>query len=239
MVIKVKKQKKSLASQFWVPGATKERKWFQKKTGSLKKKKPQPFIVQDEYYHKAKKDGFRARSAYKLMEIQERYNIIEPDMDICDVWAAPWSFIQYTKRIIKDTWKIVWIDLKPISKYTQKNINTIVHSILDIDTLIPKVELYIGEWKKFDLMLSDIWPDTTWIKDLDQQNSVELNIKILEFSEVFLKKWWNLLLKVFKWDEFYDLIHVINRHFDRFTEIKPKACRDRSFEEFVICWGRK
>ena len=239
MVIKVKKQKKSLASQFWIPWASVHTKWFQKKTWSVKRKKPQPFIVKDEYYFKAKKEWFRARSAFKLMEIQERYWIIEPDMDICDVWAAPWSFIQYTKRIIKDTGKIVWIDLKPISKYTQKNINTIVHSILEIDTLIPKVEEYIWKGNKFDLMLSDIWPDTTWIKDLDQQNSVELNIKILEFSQTFLKKWWNLLLKVFKWDEFYDLINVINKHFDRFTEIKPKACRDRSFEEFVICWGRK
>ena len=239
MVKKIKKQKVSLASKFWVPWASKHTKGFQAKTWSKKKKKPQPFIVKDEYYYKAKKDGFRARSAYKLMEIQERYKIIEPDMDVCDIWAAPGSFIQYTKRIIKDTGKIVWIDLKPISKYTQKNINTIVHSILDIDTLIPKVEKYIWKWNKFDLILSDIWPDTTWIRDLDQHNSVELNIKIIEFSETFLKKWWNLLLKIFKWDEFYDLIKVINNHFDSFTEIKPKACRDRSFEEYVICWGRK
>jgi 23S rRNA (uridine2552-2'-O)-methyltransferase len=239
MVIKFKKQKKSLATQFGLPWASKERKGFQEKTWSVKKKKPQPFIVQDNYYHKAKLDGFRARSAYKLMEIQERFKIIESDMDICDVWAAPWSFIQYTKRIIKDTGKIVWIDLKPILKYSQSNINTIVHSILDTDTLIPKVEEFIGEWKKFDLILSDIWADTTWIRDLDQQTSVELNMKIVEFSEVFLKKWGNLLLKVFKWDEFYDLIKIINKNFDRFTEFKPDACRDRSFEQFVICWGRK
>ncbi|MDQ7010004.1 MAG: RlmE family RNA methyltransferase [Candidatus Gracilibacteria bacterium] len=239
MVIKVKKQKKSLANQFGLPGASKERKGFQTKTGSQKKKKPQPFIVQDAFFHKAKKDGFRARSAYKLMEIQERYNIIEPDMDICDVGAAPGSFIQYTKRIIKDTGKIVGIDLKPILKYTQNNINTIVHSILDIETLIPKVDEFIGKGNKFDLILSDIGADTTGIRDLDQQRSVELNEKIIEFSETFLKKGGNLLLKVFKGDEFYELTHIINKHFERFTEFKPKACRDRSFEEFVICWGRK
>ena len=239
MVIKVKKQKKSLASQFWVPWASSQRKWFQSKTGSQKKKKPQPFIVKDPFYFQAKKDGFRARSAYKLIEIQEKYNLITPDMDVCDVWAAPWSFIQYTKRIIKDTWRIVWIDLKPILKYSQSNINTIVHSIFDLDTLKPKVESFIGEWNKFDLVLSDIGPNTTGRKEIDQWNSVELNIKIVEFTDVFLKQWWNLLLKVFKWEDFGDLLSIIQREFEDLTEIKPKACRDRSFEEYIICWRKK
>ena len=160
-------------------------------------------------------------------------------MDICDVWAAPGSFIQYTKRIIKDTGKIVWIDIKPIDKYTQKNINTIVHDIFEFDTLKPKVEEYIGEWNKFDLVISDIGPNTTWRKDLDQYASVELNIEIVRFSKVFLKKWWNLLLKVFKWEDFYDLVQVVKQNFESFTEYKPNACRDRSFEEYVICFNKK
>lgn len=239
MVIKKKKQKNSLASQFGVPWASKSRKWFQNKWWSQKKKKPQPFIVKDDYYFKAKKDWYRARSAYKLIEIQEKYGLITPEMDVCDVGAAPGSFIQYTKRIIKDTGKIVWIDLKKIAPYSQTNINTIEHSIFDFDTLQPKVEACIWEGKKFDLILSDIGPNTTGIRELDQFNSVELNIKIIDFSDVFLKKWWNLLLKVFKWEDFNDLIMRIWKSFDRFTEIKPAACRDRSFEEFLICWSKK
>lgn len=239
MVIKYKKQKSSLASQFGIPWATKHRKWFQTKTGSQKKKKPQPFVVKDKFYHKAKQDGFRARSAYKLIEIQEKYNLIESDMDICDVWAAPWSFIQYTKRIIKDTGKIVWIDLKPILKYSQPNINTIVHDIFELDTLRPKVEEFIWEWNQFDLVLSDIWPNTTGRSEVDQYNSVLLNIKIVEFSDVFLKKWWNLLLKVFKWEDFYEIKEAVEKNFERFTEFKPLATRDRSFEVYIICWGRK
>jgi 23S rRNA (uridine2552-2'-O)-methyltransferase len=160
-------------------------------------------------------------------------------MDVCDVWAAPWSFIQYTKRIIKDTGKIVGIDLKKISKYSQTNINTIVHSIYDLDTLKPKVEEFIGEGNMFDLILSDIWPNTTWRKEIDQYNSVLLNIKIIEFSEVFLKKWCNLLIKIFKGEDFTDIKECIEKHFRRYTEIKPQACRDRSVEEYIICWDRK
>ncbi|MCD5380608.1 RlmE family RNA methyltransferase [Candidatus Gracilibacteria bacterium] len=239
MVIRYKKQKASLASQFNLPGAKKQRKGFQDKTGSLKKKKPQPFVVKDKFYHKAKVDGFRARSAYKLIEIQEKYNLIEPDMNICDVGAAPGSFIQYTKRIIKDTGKIVGIDLKPILKYSQSNINTIVHSITELDTLKPKVEEFIGEGNQFDLVLSDIGPNTTGRAEVDQYNSVLLNVKIVEFSEVFLKKGGNLLLKVFKGEDFYEIKEAVEKNFERFTEFKPNACRDRSFEVFVICWGRK
>ena len=160
-------------------------------------------------------------------------------MNVCDVWAAPWSFIQYIKRIIKDNGQIVWIDLKPIDKYPQRYINTIVHSIFDFETLKPKVENFIWEWKKFDLITSDIAPNTTWRKDVDQYASVELNIAILEFADVFLKKWWNVLLKVFKWEDFNDLVQVIKKKYKKFTEYKPKACRDRSFEEYVICYGKK
>ena len=216
-----------------------KKRWYQEKNTPVKKKRPAPYQMHDKYFLKAKSEWYRARSVYKLIEIQEKFELITPWMDICDVWAAPWSFIQYIKRIIKDTGQIVWIDIKKIDKYTQNNINTIEHSIFEFDTLKPKVEEYIWRWNQFDLITSDIWPNTTWRKDIDQYASVELNIEIVKFSDIFLKQWWNLLLKVFKWEDFYDLSNVIKEHFDSFTEYKPLACRDRSFEEYVICFWKK
>ncbi len=208
-------------------------------TKTIKNKKPAPYQIHDIYFQKAKREWYRARSVYKLIEIQDKFEIIKPWMNICDVWAAPGSFIQFTKKIIKDTGQIVWIDLKKIDKYSQSNINTIIHSIFDFDTLRPKVEEFIWEWNKFNLILSDIWPNTTGRKEVDQYNSIELNIAIVEFSNHFLKKWWNLLLKVFKWEDFGDLLNIINKNFIKFTEYKPKACRDRSFEEYIICYRKK
>lgn len=203
------------------------------------KKRPQPFIIQDDYFHKAKKEGYRARSVYKLIEIQEKFWIITEKMDICDIWSAPGSFIQYIKRIIKDTGQIVWIDLKPVNKYTQTNINTIVWDVFDFKKLKPEVDKFIWEWNNFDLITSDIAPNTTWRKDVDQYASVELNIEVLKFADIFLKKWWNLLLKVFKWEDIYDLIKEITPRYNKFTEFKPRACRDRSFEEYIICFSKK
>lgn len=204
-----------------------------------KQRKPAPYIMHDDYFKKAKAEGYRARSVYKLIDIQEQFQIIKPEMDVCDIGCAPWSFIQYIKKIIKDNWQIVGIDLKPVLKYSQKNINTIVSSIFDFENLKLKVEEFIWEWNKFDLVTSDIAPNTTGHKDVDQYASVELNIAILDFADHFLKKGWNLVLKVFKWEDFYELTQSIERKYERFTEHKPKACRDRSFEEYVICFNKK
>lgn len=203
-----------------------------------KTKRPKPYVMHDPYFLRAKKEGYRARSVYKLIEMQEKFELIKEWMNICDVWAAPWSFIQYIKRIIRDTGQIVGIDLKPIDKYSQKNINTIVHSVFEFDTLKPKVEHFIWTGNKFDLITSDIAPNTTGHKDIDQYNSVELNIEIVKFSDVFLKKWWNLLMKVFKWEDFIDLVNEIKPRFKTFKEFKPHATRDRSFEIYVICEGK-
>jgi len=195
--------------------------------------------MHDKYFDMAKKEGYRARSVYKLKEIQETFELIEEWMDVCDIWCAPGSFIQYIKRIIRDTGNIVGIDLKATDKYSQKNITTLVHDIFEFDTLRPRVEELIGSGNNFHLITSDIAPNTTGRKDIDQYASVELNIAILEFADEFLKPGGNLLLKVFKWEDFRDLTQEITKRYEKFTEFKPYACRDRSFEEYVICFGKK
>lgn len=205
----------------------------------VKKKRPAPYQMHDAYFKKAKAEWYRARSVYKLQEIQENFELIEEGMDVCDIWCAPGSFIQYIKRIIRDTGNIVWIDLKPTDKYSQKNITTIAHDIFEFDTLRPRVSELIGEGKNFHLITSDIAPNTTGRKDIDQYASVELNIAILEFADEFLMQWGNLVLKVFKWEDFRDLTQEIDKRYHKFTEFKPFACRDRSFEEYVICFGKK
>lgn len=217
----------------------KKKSWHQSVMQKTKKKKPAPYQMHDKYFEMAKKQWYRARSAFKLIEIQETFELIEEGMDVCDIGCAPGSFIQYIKRIIRDTGNIVGIDLKPTDKYSQKNITTLVHDIFEFDTLRPRVSELIGEGKNFHLITSDIAPNTTGRKDIDQYASVELNIAILEFADEFLMPGWNLILKVFKWEDFRDLTQEIQKRYEKFTEFKPYACRDRSFEEYVICFGKK
>lgn len=205
-----------------------------------RRKRPQPFIIKDKYFYKAKDQWFRARSAFKLEELDEKFNLVREWMNICDIGAAPGSFIQYMFRKIHHSGIIVWIDLKKIEKCGGDKVFTLQEDIFNFDVIKPKIEAILWwEGKQFDVVTSDIAPNTTGRKDVDQYASVELNIEILKFADVFLKKWGNLLLKVFKWEDFYELVKEIRLRFERFEEYKPLASRDRSFEWYVICFNKK
>ena len=208
---------------------TAQKKW------TWKSKKPAPYQMHDEYFKLAKKEWYRARSVYKLIAIQEKYDLIQKWMHVCDIGAAPWSWMQYTKRLIGEDGKLLWIDLKRIDKYSQLNIETIECDIFNYPKVGKEIENFIWDDKKFDLVLSDIAPNTTGRKDIDQYASVELNIEIVKFAREFLQKWWDLVMKVFKWEDFNDLVQEIKKTFWNMYECKPKAVRDRSFEVYVIC----
>lgn len=209
------------------------------KTGFHRKKNTSKwsFVHQDEYAIKARKAWYRARSIYKLMEIQERFDLIKPDFSVIDIWCAPGSFLQYIRQIVKEK-RVVWVDLKECKNFTYPNVTTFVWDIFDYDLVSSKVIEIIWD-DQFDLITSDIAPNTTWRRDVDQYASVELNIEICKFSDRFLKKWGNMLLKVFKWEDFNDLIMQIKKRFKDLKTYKPLACRDSSFEEYIICLWKK
>ncbi len=196
------------------------------------------FIVQDPYFDKAKKLGYRARSAFKLIEIQEKYNIIHPKMNVLDVGAAPGSFLQVIGKIVDLEHKVVGIDITKIDpNFGRWNIYLLQESIFEYEKIRTYLDsLWIGQ---FDLITSDIAPSTTGMSGVDQYRSVELNLAILEVAKVFLVKWGNLILKVFVWEDVNDLMWPLKMYFAKVSRFKPKACRERSFEEYFIAMGKK
>ncbi len=215
--------KKSFAPKTWFHRKKKVHRWS--------------YVVNDEYAIKAKKAWFRARSIYKLLEIQERFDLIKPDFSVIDIWCAPGSFLQAIRNIVREK-TIIWVDLKECKPFSYPNVSTIVCSIFDYDKLSEQVIDKIGN-DQFDLITSDIAPNTTGRFDVDQYESVELNIEICKFSDRFLKKWWNMLLKVFKWEDFNDLVQQVKKRFNDMKTYKPIACRDSSHEEYLICLDKK
>ena len=213
-------------------------KW-QLKVGFHRKKKTTQgkYVVNDEYAIKAKKAWYRARSIYKLLEIQERFYLIKPSFSVIDIWCAPWSFLQAIRQIVREK-TIIWIDLKKVAKFSYPNVHTIEGDIFDYKNVSREVINIIWE-DQFDLITSDIAPNTTWRFDVDQYASVELNIEICKFSDRFLKKWLNMLLKVFKWEDFNDLAQQVKKRFKDMKTYKPLACRDSSHEEYIIFFGKK
>ena len=207
--------------------------WFHRK----KKVQRWSYQVNDEYTVKARKAGFRARSIYKLLEIQERFDLIRPEYSVIDIGCAPGSFIQAIRNIVREK-TIIWVDLKECKPFPYPNVSTLVCSIFDYDKLSKQVIDIIWD-DQFDVITSDIAPNTTGRFDVDQYASVELNIAICEFSDRFLKKWWNMILKVFKWEDFNDLAMQVKKRFNSMKTYKPLACRDSSHEEYVICLWKK
>jgi len=209
------------------------------KVGFHRKKKTNQgkYVVNDDYAIKARKAWYRARSVYKLLEIQEKFDLIKPDFSVIDIWCAPWSFLQAIRNIVREK-TIIWVDLKECKPFSYPNVHTLVCDIFDYDKLSKEVIEIIWD-DVFDLVTSDIAPNTTWRFDVDQYASVELNIEICKFSDRFLKKWWNMILKVFKWEDFNDLAQEVKKRFNDMKTYKPMACRDSSHEEYVICLGKK
>ena len=215
--------------------ATTMKVWFHRK----KKVQRGNYVVQDEYFQKAKKAGYRARSVYKLLEIQQRFNLIQPDFSVIDIGAAPGSFLQAIRAMVNKDNIIIGVDLKKIEPMNYPNVKTIVCDIFDYDKLKGELDQILPENHIFDIITSDIAPNTTGIFDVDQYASVELNIAICEFSDRFLKKWGNMILKVFKGEDFNDLVMQVKKRFGDMKTYKPLACRDSSHEEYVICLGKK
>lgn len=212
-----------------------QKTWFHRK----KKTQRGAYVVQDEYFQKAKKAWYRARSVFKLLEIQERFQLIHPEFSVIDIGAAPGSFLQAIRAIVQKDNLIVWVDLKAIEPLNYPNVKTIVCDIFDYEKLQKELDQILPQNHIFDIITSDIAPNTTGVFDVDQYASVELNIAICQFSDRFLKKWGNMILKVFKWEDFNDLVQEIKKRFQDMKTYKPLACRDSSHEEYVICFGKK
>lgn len=160
-----------------------------------KKKGTGQYIVQDKWFFEAKKLGYRARSAFKLLEIQERFDLIKPGMKVLDIASAPGSFLQVISKIIGPEGLVAGVDLQAIAPFGQQNIRVLQGNIFDkekIEAFCEKIGI-----EQFDVVTSDIAPNTTGLTGVDQYRSIELNIAILEFTHDWLKTGGNLLLKVF------------------------------------------
>lgn len=193
---------------------------------------PKPFNPKDRYFHKAKEEGYRARSAFKLEEIQERFKVLKKGYKVLDLGAAPGSFLQYTSKIIGDKGFALGLDLQEIVDLHETNIQTAVCDISDSEQVRDIIkERGVPKW---DVIVSDIAPATTGIKDVDQARSIELSYHALDIANIYLKQGGNIVLKVFQGEDFADFMKEVKSMFKKVSCYKPKATRDRSKETYVV-----
>lgn len=191
-----------------------------------------PYIPNDRLAQKARKEDYRARSVYKLKELDHKFNIIKPQMKILDIAAAPGSWSQYASEKIKENGHILSVDIQVIEPIAS-NVTTAVCDIFDIKNV--QDEFNKLGWDKVDLILSDIAPSTTGVAEIDHGRSIDLNTQIFEVSKLYLKPNGKLVLKVFDGKLMNEFIQKLSKHFKKVVRYKSTASRERSKEIYVIC----
>ena len=183
----------------------------------------------DIYVRQSKVDGYRARSAYKLIEIDEKFKIFKGGMTVIDIGAAPGSWSQYASKVVKSG-KIISIDLKDMDKikntiqikgdFTNSEIKNHIKSYLD---------------KGPEVVMSDMAVNTTGIKNIDSIQTGELCKEAMVFSkEVILKKGF-FISKIFMGSTFNEIVALGKKNFKEVKVFKPKSSRKDSKESFIIC----
>ncbi len=185
----------------------------------------------DYYYRLAKKEGYRSRAAYKLIEIQEKFNIIDQNDNVLDLGSFPGSWLQVSRFLTSG--KVVGVDLKEIKPID--GVNTIIGDITEEETLKKIKEIC----KKFDVILSDASPKTTGIADIDSYRSYEIAMSVLKIADEVLRKGGNLVLKVFQSGEMGDILREARKRFRYVKVTKPKASKKYSREVYIVCKGFK
>ena len=183
----------------------------------------------DTYVRQSKVDGYRARSAYKLIEIDQKFKIFKGGMNVIDIGAAPGSWSQYVSKVVKSG-KIISIDLKQMEKIG----NTIQikgdFTKLDIQNQIKKY-LINGS----DVVMSDMAVNTTGIKNIDSIQTGELCKEAMVFSkDVILEKGF-FISKIFMGGTFNEIVALGKKIFKIVKVFKPKSSRKESKESFIIC----
>ena len=186
------------------------------------------FKIKDHYFKKAKEKNFVARSVFKLEEIDKKFKIFKKKMHILDLGYYPGSWSQYASPILGKQGHIYGIDLKPQNQKLSQSLKNITLAQMDFLHVKPI-------WnKKLDVILSDMAPNTTGIKSVDQENSLNLIINIFDLLPVHLKKGGHIVIKVFDSPEAQTFLKKKKSLFKQFHRFKPKSTRSTSKEFFVI-----
>ena len=183
----------------------------------------------DIYVRQSQVDGYRARSAYKLIEIDEKFKIFKNGISVIDLGASPGSWSQYISRTVKSG-RLVSIDLKSMEEI--ENTIQIKGDFTDLDSQEKIKNLFKS---KVDVVVSDMAVNTTGIKDIDAIYTGELAMEAMNFSKEMLVKEGRFVSKIFLGSSFNEIVALGKKLFKEVKVFKPKSSRKESKESFIIC----
>ena len=183
----------------------------------------------DIYVRQSKIDGYRARSAYKLIEIDQKFKIFKNGISVIDLGAAPGSWSQYSSKVVKNG-RIVSIDLKEMESIDRT-------CQIKGDFTEPKYQEKIKKLfnAKVEVVLSDMAVNTTGIKNIDSIQTGELSKEAMIFSKDVISEKGFFISKIFMGSTFNEIVALGKKFFKEVKVFKPKSSRKDSKESFIIC----
>ncbi len=190
----------------------------------------------DSYTLRARREGYPARSVYKLEEINASHHLIKPGDSVLDVGAAPGSWTLFTHReLLRGNGRIVSVDLNPL------NLNPVPPTVTAIvgDAFSRENRARLIELGPYDAIISDAAPMTTGNRTVDTTRSEWLAEQVVLLAGEQLKEHGNLVIKIFQGGGQVEILKMMREMFQKAKPFKPKACRDDSFEIYLVGLDRK
>ena len=191
--------------------------------------------LNDAFVKQAQKDGYRARAAYKLIEIDDKDQLIKPGMVVVDLRSAPGSWSQVAMQRLKGQGHVIALDILPMVGIGGVDF---IQGDFREDAVLAELEDKL-DGKLVDLVISDMAPNMSGISSVDQANAAYLTELAVDFSSKWLKPGGNFLVKVFIGSGFEEIVSMMRDTFEKVVTRKPKASRDRSSEVYLLGLKRK
>jgi 23S rRNA (uridine2552-2'-O)-methyltransferase len=188
----------------------------------------------DHYVKQAKKEGYRSRAAFKLLEIHAKDHLLKPNMTVIDLGAAPGGWSLIAKQKVGERGQVFALDILPMAPlagvdFLQGDFN----EEAVIEELLKRVDNH-----PIDLVMSDMSPNISGIAAIDQPRAFQLNEQALELARQALRPGGNFLIKVFQGQGFDAFLKDVRAYFSKVHIRKPKSSRDRSHEMYLVCIGK-
>ena len=184
----------------------------------------------DEYVKRASQEGYRSRAAYKLLEIQQKDRILQPGMRVVDLGAAPGGWSQVAAQLTGKKGQVIALDLLDMDPLP--GVTFIQGDFRDDESLARLRDLLLNQ--PVDLVISDMAPNVSGIKAVDQPRAMYLCDLALDLAREVLKPGGGLVVKVFQGEGFDQYLRDLRGAFGKVTTRKPKASRPRSREVYLV-----
>ena len=185
----------------------------------------------DAFYTKAKKEGYRSRAAYKLLELSEAEKVVGPGNFVVDAGASPGGWSQVLLGLVGKRGKVAAVDILPMGPLPGENFRFFSRDVTD-PALPSEIIAFLG--RSADAVVSDAAPNTTGIPFADQARSADLVLSVLTLARETLREGGTFLAKIFEGAEVDNVVRELRASFGHVRRIRPAATRKESFELYLL-----